>query len=88
VPPAPPPTPIHVTPACDLAPAAGLEWIVEMKPRAIAQTLDLVPAIALVVPETRLDAFAAGHGGVDLRQTEERAANDCDCVICSENARD
>jgi hypothetical protein len=71
IPPAPPPVPLHVAPACDLAASAGLEWIVEANPRAIAQTLDLVPAIALVVPEQRLNAFAEGHGGIDLRQTED-----------------
>jgi hypothetical protein len=71
VPPAPPAAQLHLSPACDLAPAAGLEWIVDAKPRAIAQTLDLVPAIGLVVTEARFKAFSEGHGGIDLRQTEE-----------------
>ncbi len=69
-PPAPPPVPLHLAPACDLAPAAGLSWVVEASPRAIAQSPDLIPAIALVVPEDRLRAFAVSHG-IDLRQIED-----------------
>lgn len=67
----PPPTPLHLTPSCDLAPAAGLEWIVSVTPRAIADTPDLIPAIARVVPEERFSAFAAAHGGVDLRRADD-----------------
>lgn len=70
-PPAPPATPLHVAPACALAPAAGIAWIVDAKPRAIAEIPDLIPAIALVLPEERLRAFTAAHGGVDLRQVQE-----------------
>lgn len=70
-PPGPPPVPLHLEPACDLAPAAGLSWIVEVKPRAIAQIADLIPAVALVLPEDRLDAFMKAHGGVDLRQVKD-----------------
>lgn len=70
-PPPPPPVPLHLEPACDLAPAAGLSWIVDAKPRAIAEIPDLIPAIALVLPEERLRLFTAAHGGVDLRQTKE-----------------
>lgn len=66
--PSPPPAPLHLEAACDLAPAAGLSWLVEAEPRAIASIPDLIPAIARVVPEARLRAFAASHGGVDLRQ--------------------
>jgi hypothetical protein len=69
--PPPPPVPLHLEPACDLAPAAGLSWIVEAEPRAIAQIPDLIPALAIVLPEERLKAFATSHGGVDLRQTYE-----------------
>ena len=70
-PPPPPPVPLHLSPACDLAPAAGISWLVEASPRAIAQAPDLIPAIALLLPEDRLRGFAAAHGGVDLRQIEE-----------------
>ncbi|MBX3229366.1 MAG: hypothetical protein KIT84_17900 [Labilithrix sp.] len=67
----PKPVPLHLEPACDLAPAAGVEWVVEVKPRAIAEVPDLIPAIGLVLPEERLQVFAAAHGGIDLRQTKD-----------------
>ena len=70
-PPGPPPVPLHLEPACDLAPAAGLSWLVEAKPRAIAEVPDLIPAIALVFPEERLRTFTTSHGGVDLRQVQD-----------------
>lgn len=70
--PSPPPdVPLHLEPACDLAPAAGLAWIADLRPKAIADVPDLIPAIALVLPEERLQLFAASHGGVDLRRTTE-----------------
>lgn len=67
-PPAPPPVPLHLEPACDLAPSAGLEWVLDARPRAVAELPDLIPVIALVVPEARFAAFAATHGGIDVRQ--------------------
>lgn len=66
-----PPTPLHLEPACDLAPAAGVRWVVEMKPRMIAEIPDLIPAIGLVLPEERLRGFSAAHGGIDLRQVKD-----------------
>jgi hypothetical protein len=68
--PLPPPVPLHLEPACDLAPSAGLSWIVDAKPRALAEIPDLIPAIALVLPEERLRTFTAAHG-VDLRQIKD-----------------
>ncbi|MDB4942712.1 MAG: hypothetical protein JWP97_2246 [Labilithrix sp.] len=70
-PPAAPETPLHLAPACDLVPAAGLAFVVDARPRAIAETPDLIPVIALVVPEARFDAFARSHGGVDVRQVTD-----------------
>ncbi|MBX3190311.1 MAG: hypothetical protein KF819_25150 [Labilithrix sp.] len=70
-PPGPPPVALQLDHACELAPAAGLEWIVDARPREIAETPDLIPAIALVVPEARFAAFAATHGGLDVRQMKE-----------------
>lgn len=70
-PPPPPATPLALSPACSLAPAAKLEWVVDARPRAIAETPELVPAIALVVPERRFVAHAQGTGGVDLRQVQD-----------------
>ena len=70
-PPPPPPIPLHLDPACDLAPAAGLSWLVSAEPRTIAQIPDLIPALSLVLPEERLQRFAASHGGIDLRQVSD-----------------
>lgn len=67
----PPPVPLHLEPACDLAPAAGVEWVVEAKPRALAQTAELIPAIGLVVSEQRFASFAATHGGIDVRSIQD-----------------
>jgi len=69
-PPPPPPVPLSLDPACGLAPAAGLQWIVAASPREVAQVPDLIPAIGTVVPEARFRAFAEAHGGVDLRQVQ------------------
>ena len=63
-----PPVPLHLEPACDLVPSAGLAWVVDARPRAIAEVPDLIPAIALVVPEARFATFTAAHGGIDVRQ--------------------
>jgi len=70
-PPPPPPVPLHLSPACDLAASAGLEWIVDARPRSIAEIADLIPAIAQVVPEARFAAFSASHGGIDVRQVTD-----------------
>jgi hypothetical protein len=70
-PPPPPPVPLHLSPACDLAPSAGLEWLVDARPREIAEIPDLIPAVSTVIPEARFRAFAEGHGGVDLRGMKE-----------------
>jgi hypothetical protein len=70
-PPRPQPIPLHVEPACDLAPAAGASFAIEAKPRQIAEIPDLIPAIARVLPEERLQLFTASHGGIDLRQTRD-----------------
>lgn len=56
---------------CDLAQAASLDWIVEASPKRIAQIDDLIPAIAMLVPEARWSAFASANGGVDVRQVDE-----------------
>lgn len=67
-PPGPPPVSLHLEPACDLVPSAGVEWVLDARPRAIAEIPDLIPAIALVVPESRFATFTATHGGIDVRQ--------------------
>ena len=57
--------------AVDLVPAAGLAWLVEARTRELFASPALIPAIAMVLPPARLDAFAARHGGVDLRSATQ-----------------
>lgn len=66
------PPPLTVGALTDLLPLAGLRWIVLAKPRAIASIPWLIPAIGRVVPERRLDLFAAATA-IDLRQAHEAA---------------
>jgi hypothetical protein len=44
-----------------------------MRPRELFASPALIPAIGLLIPEARFDAFAARHGGVDLRQVQDLA---------------
>ncbi len=66
-----PGVPLHVRPAVDLLPAAGLVWLVAVRPKAIALRAELMPALQVVLPQERLDTFAARHGGVDMRRLDE-----------------
>jgi hypothetical protein len=68
---APRPAPLHLDPMADLVPAAGLVWLVETRAAELLGNSDLAPAVALVLPPERFDAFAEGHGGVDLRRASQ-----------------
>jgi hypothetical protein len=59
--------------AVDLVPAAGLIWLVDARLRELFASGALIPALALVLPASRLDAFAHRHGGIDLRSATELA---------------
>jgi hypothetical protein len=61
---------MHLMPIANLAPAAGLTWLIEARPRDIASRADLIPAISAIVPEARLTAFSRANG-IDLRETKE-----------------
>jgi hypothetical protein len=79
---APRPSALKLEPLANLVPAAGLSWLIECRPRELASSAVLIPAIAAVLPEDRLDAFAQRHGGVDLRQMQELAiAGWPDCTL-------
>jgi hypothetical protein len=65
--PIPGPPPLHLLPLTDLTPAAGLVWLIEARPREIAENAALIPALAEVVPEARMQSFAERNGGVDVR---------------------
>ncbi len=69
----PPPEPLALGSAVDLVPAAGLVWLVDARLRELFASEALIPAIALVLPAARLDAFARRHGGIDLRSASELA---------------
>jgi hypothetical protein len=61
---------LHRGPLSDLVPAAGLRWLVSVKPRQIMVDPELGPAVTQIVSSKRLDAFAESSG-VDLRQVTE-----------------
>ena len=67
----PPGVALHVEPAADLLPAAGLAWLVAVRPKALSLRAELIPALQVVLPEQRLDAFAARLGGFDVRRLDE-----------------
>jgi hypothetical protein len=69
----PPPEPLVLDPAADLLPAPGLVWLLDARLRELFVTPAIAAALALVLPPTRLDAFAKHHGGVDLRSVGELA---------------
>ncbi len=68
--PAPELPPLKVDDLSGLVTAAGLSWIVLVKPRTIAEIPWLIPEIALFAPERNLDLFAR-EVGVDLRRIPE-----------------
>lgn len=68
--PEPPLPPLATADLARLLPAAGLRWIVLVRPREIAAIPWLIPSIARVAPEPNLDRYAAATG-LDLRQIPE-----------------
>jgi len=63
----------HPDALADLCAAAGLRWLVETRPRSIASTAFLIPAIGKVISEPRFDAFARATA-IDLRQATQAVA--------------
>lgn len=62
---------LRIEPLTDLAPAAGLVWLLDLRPVALMMTDASRQAIAEVVPEDRFAAFASRHGGIDPRAAQE-----------------
>jgi hypothetical protein len=60
-----------IDPAVDLAPAAGLEWLVEARCRELAADPVTRAAIAEVVSDAGFRSFADRRGGIDLRAADE-----------------
>ncbi len=71
-----PPVPViaalHRGPLTDYVSAAGLHWLVLVKPRELLADPELARAIEQLVPRDRFDAFAESSG-VDLRKIEHGA---------------
>lgn len=69
--PAPPEKPIDLPPLVDLAPAAGLDSLVDARPRDLLAHPELLPLLYEVVPQKQLETFARRHGGVDPLKLED-----------------
>jgi hypothetical protein len=63
---------LHRGPLSDFVSAAGLRWLVLVKPQRVLADPELGPAIRQIISSVRLDAFAESSG-VDLRATPEAA---------------
>ncbi len=62
---------LHLDPLVDLVPAAGVEWLVDVRPTELLGSPTLALAVEQVLPADRFEAFARSHGGVDLRRASE-----------------
>ncbi len=65
--------PLELDPIVGIVPAAGLKWLIEARARELLASPALIPAVALLLPEARFDAFAMHYGGVDLREVKDLA---------------
>ena len=70
--PATPARPLHRGPLSDFVPAAGLRWLVLVRPAQILTAPELGAAVRQIVSTRRLDAFEESSG-VDLRSVPEAA---------------
>ena len=64
--------PLHRGPLTDFVSAAGLRWLVLVKPQRVLADPELGAAIRSLVPSVRFDAFTEASG-VDLRTVPEAA---------------
>jgi hypothetical protein len=69
----PPPAehPIDLPPLVGLVPAAGLDSLVDARPRELLAHPELLPLVTQVIPESQLRTFANRHAGVDPLKLEE-----------------
>jgi len=63
--------PLRLDPLTDLVAAAGLVWLLDVRPKAILADPALASLMGAAAPDDRLDAFAVRFGGVDLRLADE-----------------
>jgi len=64
---------LALDPLVDLAPAAGLVWLIDARAQELLASPVLAPGVALVLPPARFDAFAdrkAAHMLSALRQCD------------------
>lgn len=69
--PEPPGAELKLEPLVGLAAAAGLAWLVDVRPAELLASPPVASAVSVVLPPDRFDAFAGRHGGVDLRLATE-----------------
>lgn len=62
---------LKIEPLTDLVPAAGLLWLLDLRPQELMTSDAFRPALAEVVPDERFLAFASRHGGIDPRAATE-----------------
>lgn len=68
---APTEKPIDLPALVDLAPAAGLDSLVDAHPRELLAHPELLPLVLQVIPESQLRTFSERHAGVDLLKLED-----------------
>jgi hypothetical protein len=62
---------LRIEPLTDLVPAAGLVWLLDLRPQELMASKAVPAAVAEVLPDERFQAFALRHGGVDPRAAKE-----------------
>lgn len=62
---------LRLEPLTDLVPAAGLVWLLDLRPQELMVNDASRQALAEVLPEDRFVAFASRHGGIDPRASKE-----------------
>jgi hypothetical protein len=65
------PPPLRLDPLTDLVAAAGLVWLIDMKPRDMLAAPALAEPLRAAAPDDHFEAFAIRLGGIDLRQADE-----------------
>jgi hypothetical protein len=53
---------LHLAPTTDLAQAAAIAWLIDVKPRELAARAELLPAIDTLLPHDRVAAFTERNG--------------------------
>ncbi len=61
---------LHLDPLSDLVAAAGLVWLLVMRPREVLATAPLASVVGAAVPAETFDALSRHFGAVDLRQAD------------------